>query len=156
MIIEIVDTHMSFPRMINRKETNKRIFLSEQTLIILWLVNVHTIYIIRISAKCGMDQENMRVLVCQQPPCQFRLLHPKRIGGNAKDGQGCHHLPSSPLLKQGQCRHLPLHTQAPCLCIQRLPNSPQDSDPTDRQVMNWAHLAVWWTTIPNLALIFII
>jgi len=33
MIIEIMDTHMSFPRMINRKETTKRIFLSEQALI---------------------------------------------------------------------------------------------------------------------------
>ena len=33
MIIDIVDRHMSIPRMINTKETNKRIFLSEQTLI---------------------------------------------------------------------------------------------------------------------------
>jgi hypothetical protein len=33
-----------------------------------------------------------------------------------------------------QCIHLFLYTRAPRLCIEKLPKSPRDSDPMDRQV----------------------
>ena len=99
--------------MINKRETNKIKFLDEQALIKyshVTVINIHTIHIIRISAKCDIDQENMPYWSASNPSCQFRLLHLKQIGGNAKDGQGCHHLLPSTSLKQGPCRHLPLHT----------------------------------------------
>ena len=37
---------------------------------------------------------------------------------------------------KGQCIHLSLHTQAPCLRIQKLPKIPWVPDPTDWQVKN--------------------
>ena len=57
---------------------------------------------------------------------------------------------------EGQCIHLSLHTRAPRLCTQKLPKSPQDSDPTDRQVKDLGTPEGMMNRHLNLALIPII
>jgi hypothetical protein len=57
---------------------------------------------------------------------------------------------------EGQCIHLSLYTQAPRLCIQKLPKSSQVLDPTDQQVKNLGIPESTMNRHLNLALILII
>ena len=58
--------------------------------------------------------------------------------------------------REGQCIHLPLHTQVPCLHIQKLPKSPRVRDPMDQQVKNLGTPDGTMNRHLNLALILII
>ena len=51
----------------------------------LWLFNIHTFHIIRISAKCDMDQENMPYWSASNRHANLDSYIPNEEG-NAKDG----------------------------------------------------------------------
>ena len=126
------------------------------SIVIQRLVNDHTSYIISIRAKCEAGREATEYWSAGNLMWQFRLLHPKQTWGIMKDGQSYHHLPPTPQPEKRKCIHMSLHTQAPRLHIQKLPQSPRVPDPTDRQVKNLGTPNGMMNRHLNFALILIV
>ena len=99
-------------------------------------IDDHTNYMVRARPKCKIGWEATEYWSASNLMWWFRLLHPTRTWGITRDRYGCHHLPPTPQPESRKCIHMSLHTQAPCLHIQKLPKSPRVPDPMDRQVKN--------------------